>query len=187
MSFKPQRAILDELQRVLQANGLQFTVLPPSGATAAAAASPTSPLGKHGFVPANLAGGVVGASTSATLAPISISSLRPLPRGIDGDAASASASSAPSSSASASNNNQVLEVRAGSNRFQFHVAPIASGSAGLAKALAADFDGDSTSSSSSSAGAGSHGAGYAIRVKRVLGDAQSFREICAKLLPQLKL
>jgi hypothetical protein len=169
MSFKPQRAILEELQRVLHSNGLQFTILPPSGSSASgAAANPLSPLGKHGFVPANLAAGGVSAA-SASLAPISISSLKPLPRGLDGLDGSSSSSQ-----------NQVLEVRAGSNRFQFHVAPIAAGSAGMAKALAADFDGDA----SSSAG---HGAGYAVRVKRVLGDAASFRDICAKLLPQLKL
>lgn len=157
LSFKPVRAILDELNRVLHANGLQFALLPPSGASSASPASPRS--GKHAFASAGFS------------PPISISSLRPQPRpssvgshGVSDDA--------PSSA--------VIEVRSGPNRLQFHVSPLATVSAGLAQQLAADLDGQRAPPTHA-------GTGHAVRVKRVLGDATAFKEICAKILPQMRL
>ena len=163
MSFKSSRAILDELQRVLSANGLQWSVLPPSGPAAAATGHPSSPLGpKHGFVPASIGAAAPVSSAGGSLAPISISSLRPHAHAADGVSASASSS-------------QVLECRQGGNRFQFHIAPLTT----TAARLALDLD--------ETAGGASPAHSYSIRVKRVLGDAHTFRDLCAKLLPQLKL
>lgn len=144
LSFKSARTILEELQRVMTANGLQSTLLPPSFSGPAG-----SPQGK--FVPPP--GGVA--------APISISSLRP-PSREDGAAAGVSAT-------------HVLECRQGSNRFQFHVAPLPAASARIAHELDADATPNSPTHS------------FSVRVKRVLGDAQTFKDLCARILPQLKL
>src|SRR6185437_12587738 len=115
---------------------------------------------KHGFIPAATSG---APQAAASLAPISISSLRPQPRnaaaiggGDDGNPSSAAAHHA------------VLECRQGNNRFQFHISSLSAASAGASKALA-DLD------SSPSAGHHHH-AGFTIRVKRVLGDSHTFKE-----------
>ena len=143
LSFKSARTILDELQRVMAANGLQSTLLPPSG----------SPQGKS-FVPPP--GGV-----GSGLAPISISSLRP-PSREDGSTGAVAAT-------------HVLECRQGSNRFQFHVSPLPAAHARIAHELDADAAPNSPTHS------------FSVRVKRVLGDAQTFKDLCARILPQLKL
>jgi len=149
MSFKPARAILDELQRVLAINGLQCTLLPPSQSASASG-------GKAAF----------GAGSNA----LAISVLR---------------SPDDSSAFQQQQQHYVLECRQGSHRFQFHVTPLNSAAARLAM----DLDGGAADGRPTSAAGGAPlgGQSYSVRVKRVLGDAQTFRDLCAKLLPQLKL
>jgi hypothetical protein len=146
---------------VLANNGLQCTLLPPS----------------------SNAGGGSGASKLAfgdSLASMSISGMRAQTRGLDDSSGGGSSSS--------TTHPHVLECRQGNHRFQFHVTPRNNSNAAAAARIAMELDAAAADRPSSAIAAGGGGQqSFSIRIKRVLGDAQTFRDMCAKLLPQLKL
>jgi hypothetical protein len=162
LSFKPARAILEELQRVLANNGLQCTLLPPSSSNAGG-------------------GGTSKLAFGDSLASMSISGMRAQTRGLDD-----SSSGGGSSSSSSTTHPHVLECRQGNHRFQFHVTPLNNSNVAAAARIAMELDATDRPSSATTTGGGQQQS-FSIRIKRVLGDAQTFRDMCAKLLPQLKL